>query len=80
LLLLWQLVYFYNFNYRFLGSSTAWQPMHCFAPTNVGKFVHERSHSDTPNPLPSVDLSAESRYVYYFNIIINHNTNLFNCD
>lgn len=25
--------------------------------------VHERSHSDTPTPLPSVDLSAESSSV-----------------
>lgn len=49
--------------------STAWQPMHCFTPSAlpnnntsaVNKFVHERSHSDTPTPLPSVDLSAESR-------------------
>ncbi|KAG5670991.1 hypothetical protein PVAND_001216 [Polypedilum vanderplanki] len=49
------------------ANSTAWQPtLHCFvAPPNVGKFVHERSHSDTPNPLPlpSVDLSAESSSV-----------------
>lgn len=45
------------------SGSTAWQPLHCFAPPVPGKFVHERSHSDTPTPLPSVDLSAESRWV-----------------
>lgn len=28
-----------------------------------GRAVHERSHSDTPTPLPSVDLSAESSSV-----------------
>jgi Rap guanine nucleotide exchange factor 2 len=50
--------------YDLLGS-TAWQPLHCFAPlppTTTTKFSHERSHSDTPNSVvPSVDLSAESR-------------------
>lgn len=28
-----------------------------------GRAVHERSHSDTPTPLPSVDLSVESSSV-----------------
>lgn len=53
--------------YIIIVGSTAWQPMHCFAPPATavtGKFVHERSHSDTPTPLPvPVDLSAESRLV-----------------
>lgn len=30
---------------------------------NFSRAVHERSHSDTPTPLPSVDLSAESSSV-----------------
>ena len=39
--------------------------MHCFAPPACTKFVHERSHSDTPTPatIPSVDLSVESSSV-----------------
>lgn len=56
--------------------------MHCFNPPATavtGKFVHERSHSDTPTPLPvPVDLSAESRLVLkkIYNLIF-HNINCF---
>ncbi|XP_055858119.1 rap guanine nucleotide exchange factor 2 isoform X2 [Episyrphus balteatus] len=43
--------------HRRMGSGTS-------APGN--RAVHERSHSDTPTPLPSVDLSAESSSVTSF--------------
>lgn len=35
---------------------------HAYAQSG-GRAVHERSHSDTPTPLPSVDLSVESSSV-----------------
>lgn len=44
------------------AGSVGYQPPHGFVhPT--GRTVHERSHSDTPTPLPSVDLSVESSSV-----------------
>lgn len=36
---------------------------HAYSQGAGGRAVHERSHSDTPTPLPSVDLSVESSSV-----------------
>ncbi|XP_055922123.1 rap guanine nucleotide exchange factor 2 isoform X3 [Eupeodes corollae] len=46
-------------SHRRMGSGTG-------VPATGNRTVHERSHSDTPTPLPSVDLSAESSSVTSF--------------
>lgn len=49
--------------HRRMGSSSSAGSVSYNFVNQTGRAVHERSHSDTPTPLPSVDLSAESSSV-----------------
>lgn len=58
-----QKVFYFTLFFHVVGSYSSYGSHSSSSSGAGGRAMHERSHSDTPTPLPSVALSAESSSV-----------------